>query len=289
MSGTPPRWIAGLRELAATHDRWVFDQFGVMHDGVRPYAGAADAMRRLKARGDRIVVLGNSGKRAEPNRLRLARLGFGADTFDAVMTSGEAAHGLLASRIAAFFAALGPRCRLVANDGDTSVIDGLPIRAVAESGEADFILLCGTGNATEATAFDAEFAAAALRGVPAICANPDFVQFGDSGIVTSCGAIARRYEQLGGTVRWIGKPFPEVYTRCRELLGDADPARTVMVGDSLLHDVAGGHAAGWTTLLVTQGIHAARLAGTGPAALQALCTELGVVRGPHAVLDNLHW
>jgi ribonucleotide monophosphatase NagD (HAD superfamily) len=67
-----------------------------------------------------------------------------------------------------------------------------------------------------------------------------------------------------------------------------------MVGDSLEHDVAGANAAGWTSVLLTRGIHADRLAGAAPAVqraalLQALCGELGLSRGPHAALDELQW
>ena len=289
-----PRWLAGLHEVASTHDRWVFDQYGVLHDGTRAYPGAVELLRRLKARGDRIIVLSNSGKRAEINRRRLERLGFGADCLDAVLTSGELVHAMLAARDDPFFSALGPLCRLISNDGDRGVIDGLPIHAMSSAHEADFVLLCGTAGASRSTAFDAEFAAAARRGVPAICANPDLVRFDAGRIVMSCGALARRYEQLGGMVRWIGKPHPEVYVRCRALLGGADAARTVMIGDSLAHDVVGANAAGWTSVLLTRGIHADRLAGAAPAALrsarlQALCGELGLARGPHAVLDELRW
>ena len=289
-----PRWLTGLHEVASTHDRWVVDQYGVLHDGIRAYPGAAEVLRRLKARGDHIVVLSNSGKRAEVNRRRLERFGFGADCVDAVLTSGELVRAMLAARDDPFFAALGPLCRLISNDGDHGVIDGLPIQAMSSAHEADFILLCGTGGASLPTAFDAEFAAAARRGVPAVCANPDFLRFDGDHIVTSCGELARRYVQLGGAVRWIGKPHPEVYTRCRELLGGVGAERIVMVGDSLLHDVAGANAAGWTSVLLTRGIHADHLAGAGPATmrtaqLQALCVELGLARGPHAVLDELRW
>jgi HAD superfamily hydrolase (TIGR01459 family) len=289
-----PRWIAGLREVAGTHGGWVFDQYGVLHDGTHAYAGAADVLRRLKRRGDCVIVLSNSGKRAEVNRRRLERFGFGADCLDAVLTSGELVHDMLAARDDPLFAALGPRCRLISNDADVGVIDGLPIQAMGSALEADFILLCGTAGASSPSAFDAEFASAARCGVPAICANPDFMRFDAGRIVTSCGAIAHRYEQLGGTVRWIGKPYPEVYLRCRELLGGAAAVRTVMVGDSLEHDVAGANGAGWTSVLLTRGIHADRLAGAAPAAqraalLQALCGELGLSRGPHAALDELQW
>ena len=61
--------------------------------------------------------------------------------------------------------------------------------------------------------------------------------------------------ELGGTVRYLGKPHPEVYRMALELLGDPPPAEVVAVGDSLEHDIAGGARAGLATAFVTGGIH----------------------------------
>jgi beta-phosphoglucomutase-like phosphatase (HAD superfamily) len=57
------------------------------------------------------------------------------------------------------------------------------------------------------------------------------------------GAIAARYEALGGKVRYFGKPYPEVYERCLTALGSPPRGRILAVGD-LRTDIAGAAQAG---------------------------------------------
>lgn len=292
--GTAPprtRWLQGLREVADAFDAWVVDQFGVLHDGRRAYPGAADALRRLVARGDPVIVLSNSGKRDAVNEARLAARGFGPDTHTALLTSGELTHRMLAQRGDRFFASLGPRCRLIANDADRSLVDGLPVETVEHAGAADFVLIGGVGDQHDPHAFDAEFGAAIARGVPALCANPDLSRLDHAEIVPSSGALAQRYEALGGTVRRIGKPHPEVYAWCSEQLRRAGRHRIAMVGDSLAHDLAGAQQAGWRTVLVAGGVHrdALLVAGDREAALQRALAAHGLGTPPDAVLDRLAW
>ena len=52
------------------------------------------------------------------------------------------------------------------------------------------------------------------------CPNPDrTVQFGDR-VIYCAGAIAEAYENIGGEVVWVGKPYPMVYARARAMLRD---------------------------------------------------------------------
>ena len=51
-------------------------------------------------------------------------------------------------------------------------------------------------------------------------------------------ALAVHYEGIGGTVRWHGKPYRSVYDSSMALLGIADRARVLAVGDSLRTDIA---------------------------------------------------
>jgi ribonucleotide monophosphatase NagD (HAD superfamily) len=89
-----------------------------------------------------------------------------------------------------------------------------------------------------------------------ICANPDLVvRLGDQNVICA-GALAQRYEALGGRVRWHGKPYPSVYETCFELLGIANRGRILAVGDSLRTDIAGANRAGIDSLLIAGGIHA---------------------------------
>jgi ribonucleotide monophosphatase NagD (HAD superfamily) len=69
------------------------------------------------------------------------------------------------------------------------------------------------------------------------------------------GALAQRYEEMGGRVRWHGKPFAPVYETCFALLGIADRRRILAVGDSLRTDIAGAATVGIDSVLVAGGIH----------------------------------
>jgi HAD superfamily hydrolase (TIGR01459 family) len=292
------RWVGGLSEWldsGARVDGWVVDQFGVLHDGRQAYPGAADALRRLVARGDPVIVLSNSGKRNAPNRERLAARGFGPDCVTTLLTSGELTHQLLAERHDPYFAALGARCWLVSNDGDTGVLDGLPIERVDSAARADFLVFAGVAGAHDLDVFDADLCAAAARRLPAICANPDLQRLDGGDLVPSSGALALRYEALGGAVRWIGKPHPDVYAACRRVLAAAGRHAPAMIGDSLLHDVAGAQAAGWASVLVAGGLHREALRrpasarAAAQAALQALVRTHGLARPPDVVIDALAW
>lgn len=290
-STDPVPWLRGLHQCADAFDSWVVDQFGVLHDGREASPGAADALRRLVARGDPVIVLSNSGKRNAANAARLAARGFDEGCYTALLTSGELTWQMLAQRRDPFFAALGRRCWLLANDGDRSLVEGLPIDTVSDVGKADFLLIAGVGGAHGIDACDAAFAAAARRGLPAVCANPDLLRIDHGKVEPSSGALARRYEALGGTVRWIGKPHPDVYAWCTGVLRRAGRERTAMIGDSLAHDLAGAQQAGWRTVLVAGGVHRDTLLGRPDraAALQRLLVGHGLDTAPDAVLDHLTW
>ena len=103
---------------------------------------------------------------------------------------------------------------------------------------------------------------AAGRGLPMICANPDLVVMVGDDPAICAGALAARYESLGGEVVYHGKPHPSVYRRCLALLDGVDRSRILTVGDSFRTDISGANAMGLDSLLVAGGIHADDLTST---------------------------
>ncbi|MEQ8968677.1 MAG: TIGR01459 family HAD-type hydrolase [Azospirillaceae bacterium] len=288
--------IAGLAALASRYDGFVVDQWGVLHDGERAYPGAAEALTALRRAGKRVVILSNSGKRAALNEARMAALDLGPEGYDAVITSGEACWHDLAERDDPFYAGLGRRCLLFSRGGDTSVVDGLDLEVVTEAGRADFLLLTGADEAeTTLDDFDPVLRAARAADLPLVCANPDIVGIAGGRLIASPGAIAARYEALGGRVRYLGKPHPEIYGHCRRALGAIPDERVIAIGDSLQHDIAGGRAAGFATALVAGGIHrdalAEPLAAGDRAALDRALAPLAERHGavPDFVLPAFVW
>jgi ribonucleotide monophosphatase NagD (HAD superfamily) len=72
--------------------------------------------------------------------------------------------------------------------------------------------------------------------------------------VPGAGSIALAYQELGGPVRWFGKPYPAIYQHARALLNDMAADRILCIGDSIEHDIAGAASAGIASCLVRTGI-----------------------------------
>lgn len=286
------QWVEGVRDFADAYDLWLLDQWGVLHDGQKTFPGVVACLRRLKALDKRIVVLSNSGKRVDVNAARLQAMGIGPELYTAMITSGELARLKLAAREAPFDRLPGRRCLLLSSNRDHSVTDGLDIHRVPTVGEADFILLSGVDDALPRTFYQAVFELGCARRLPLICANPDLVRFTERGMMPSAGEFARLYEDLGGTVHYIGKPYPEIYRFCLERYGFGNRERTIAVGDSLYHDVCGGVRAGLAAAFVIAGIHQHEFAELSTDAerrehLKAVARDCGAA--PDWAIPQLRW
>lgn len=255
-SGTPRR-IERVGEVAALCDTVLVDQFGVLHDGHTPYEGAREALIALRGDGRRVVLVSNSGKRAAANTDRLERLGFGPGCFDLVMTSGEVAHALIRSGHIALPAShdARPRCLVIDRGGGREALAGLGLAFTERAEEADLVVIAGS-RADEVPLDEtmAALAPAARRGVPALCTNPDRHMLTPVGIRPGAGAIAALYERAGGSATWIGKPHAAIYEAIDRALGGIDWSRTLGIGDSAEHDIAGVQAMGGMGLLVETGV-----------------------------------
>jgi HAD superfamily hydrolase (TIGR01459 family) len=249
------RFASGIGEFAEEYDLWLVDQWGVLHGGGKPFPGVVACLQELMDQGKRVVLLSNSGKQAAVNVSRLAAMGIAPELYTAIVTSGELARLRLSQHYQPFDVELGHRCLLLSSDGDRSITDGLDIEPVAAIGDADFILLSGVDDSLPREYYQAIFELGGARGLPLICANPDLVRFTEQGMMPSAGEFARLYEDLGGRVSYIGKPYPEIYHFCLDQFGPGIPSRTIAVGDSLYHDVRGGIRAGLATAFVMDGIH----------------------------------
>ncbi|WP_298376138.1 TIGR01459 family HAD-type hydrolase [uncultured Bradyrhizobium sp.] len=282
--------IAGLHAIADRFDHVLLDQWGTLHEGLAVFPAALDCVARLREAGKRILILSNSGKRASSNQRGLAALGLPPEAYDGVLSSGEVTWRGLHAREQAPFADLGRACFLISRDGDRSIVEGADLVVVSTMRDADFILLGGLDDdAAEPERWRAQLMAAAARQLPMLCANPDLVMFGAAGLIPAPGALAAFYQSLGGTVLFVGKPYPPMFAAARDRLGHPPPDRILVIGDSLDHDIAGGRAAGMLTLLIGSGAHRATLSQASDLP-QAIKTAAGVAaRMPHWTMDHLTW
>jgi len=280
--------IDSVAWLASRYDVFFVDQFGVLHNGYQEYPGSAETLRQLKQAGKQVLLIGNSGKRAWVNEQRLTGLGFERSCYDHFVSSGEVGWQQLADRRAGRSDVRknseSRRCLFISRDADRSAIEGLGFALTENGSTADVILISGCRDDITAIAYYEDLLiGAAERSVPCFCTNPDKIALTRTGTKFGAGAIAQAYEAMGGQVTWIGKPYPEIYQFALSKLSDPANHRIVCIGDSVEHDIAGGHRAGLSTALVQTGI----LADLEPAEMNAVYARHEVV--PDFVLPGFRW
>lgn len=265
-----PQAIDGLGEIIAAHDLFLVDQYGVLHDGRKLFPGVVAALTAIKAAGKTSIILTNSGRRAAQNVQRLVKLGLPAASFDHVVSSGEVSwHALDKGQLGQPFVR-GAKVCVVGLQGENYGLDGLDLQFTDDPALAQLILILGSdAPQTSLSDYRAFLAPAARAGIPALSSNPDKLMHTLKGLQPAPGAIAEIYEELGGTVRYIGKPFADIYRYALALARKTPKARVLAIGDSVEHDIAGAARMGFNSLLIRGGI----LIEVDGAGLENLYTE----------------
>lgn len=283
----------GLCALAEGYDGFIVDLWGVLHDGVRAFPAAVACLEELKRRDKRILILSNAPRRAAAVAARNAELGIPPRLVDAVMSSGEEAWQCLLDRPDPWYRGLGQRSYHLGPARDLGMREGLDYTFVDDLSAADFVLLTGALSPEDESKDYLPLLRRALdRALPMVCANPDLEVIRGGRREICAGTIALLYEEIGGEVRYHGKPHADIYDTCLALLDGIPRARIAAVGDSLRTDIAGAARAGIDGIFVTGGIHGDELGADAdgnayPARLNALCRAAG--QSPKAALPALRW
>ena len=285
--------LEGVSSFASWYDAMILDLWGLIHDGVAPYPGVPDCLDRLRGGGTRVLLLSNAPRPSDEVVERLREMGIRDDQYERVITSGDITRDALTRRYDDWHAALGDRCWLIGPERDWGLVEGLALELVDSVENADFML--NTGLFDDETEGLADYAdrleTASARSLPMVCANPDLAVMRGDRTVLCAGSLARAYEELGGDVRYHGKPHMRPYQFCFEVLNGIPRDRILAAGDSLRTDIAGANAAGIDGIFVMGGLHAEDLLGEGqgdPASvLQRMVDESG--HRPIGAVHRFNW
>ena len=247
-----------LEDLASQFDAFFVDQFGVLMDASGPYPFAINAIKQLSKYNKPIILLSNSGKRAEQNCERLEKLGFDLNLFTAVITSGEVAYWTIKNKFADE-SVTNPKIYLISRDADTSPVNGLSCEIAKYTNEADYLLIAGSeSDRRPLNHYISLLEPMANKGVPAFCTNPDLIMLTPNGTSFGAGLIAKEYEKMGGFVTWFGKPHPLIYKFALNKIHKIETKKVLCIGDSLEHDIRGSFNANCSSALVKTGIAATK-------------------------------
>jgi len=279
------RQIHGLGEIADRYDAILCDIWGVLHNGVTSFAPAAKALTSFRQRGGAVVLISNAPRPSPPIRRQVLKLGVPEEAIDAIVTSGDVTVGLMEDEDGDRVLHIGPARDLSLFAAAEAT--GRRPRLVALE-DAQYALCTGLRDDESETPddYEPELSAMAARGMTMICANPDIVIHRGETLIYCAGALAGRYEELGGRVVYAGKPYAPIYARALALAEKArgaaiDKSRVLAIGDGMKTDIAGAARAGLDALFVTGGIHRSLhgerpASPADPAGLQRLYEECGL-------------
>ena len=284
-----PNLIYGLSEVAKSFDAAIIDLWGVLHDGVRAYPGAADCLAEMREAGITTCLLSNAPRRVTSVERKLTEVGIAPGTYDLLMTSGEATHLALRDRRDPAHVALGDRFYHLGPPRDDDVTLGLPLTEVSEPRDATFVLCTGIENYDDQLEKYTPLLESCLdAGLPLVCANPDLVVMIGDEMSVCAGSMAAFYSEQGGTVIYHGKPHAGVYDQCRAMMPEA--RRILAIGDSPRTDLIGAARAGLDSVWVLGGIHAHETMDGGvpqPGVIDDMLDAADLA--PIAVMDGFRW
>ena len=254
------RQISGLSEVSDRYDAILCDIWGVLHNGVTSFAAASEALVSFRLRGGSVVLISNAPRPSPPIERQVLKLGVSPEAFDAVVTSGDVTIGLMKQQSDDQVLHIGPARDLSLLDAVAEATGGRPKLVSLE--DAQYALCTGLRNDETETPdhYERELREMAIRGMVMICANPDVVIHRGDTLVYCAGALARRYEDLGGSVIYAGKPHAPIYDRALALVervrgAPGNKRRVLAIGDGMKTDIIGATRAGLDALFVTGGIH----------------------------------
>lgn len=245
--------------IAGRYRAMLCDVWGCYHDGVSPYPSAVEALIRYREAGGLVVLLTNAPRPAASVARFLEGMGAPSESWDAILSSGEACQRAIAS------GRHGRRFHYVGPGRDLHMLTDVGLDP-APLGEADAVLC--TGLADDATETPEDYAPRiaewVARELPLLCANPDIVVDRGSQRLWCAGALAEAHRKAGGEVISFGKPHRPIYDEAMavlaELAGEPVPREAVLaLGDGIATDVAGAIGAGLDVVFVAGGLAAAEM------------------------------
>jgi len=242
--------IKGLSEVFDAYDGFVFDLWGVIHDGSRTFPGVINTLNKLKSENKKVVFLSNSPQRAADNAVHLETLGITTDMYEGIVTSGEISYREVGLRLKEKW---GKHYLCLGSGRYNDFLKDQGAEPVFDEEDADFILNGGVlWFKEEIDRYLPLFERCVSKKVPMLCTNPDKTVYVGSSLIICSGALAEKYEEMGGTVTYFGKPYKEVYEECLRFINSS---KILAIGDNMETDVKGASEFGFDSLLIKGGVH----------------------------------
>lgn len=255
--------ISRLSDISDNYSMLFCDLWGCVHNGVAPFREALGALQNWRAQGRHVIFLTNSPRPSRDLGAQFERLSITTDYYDAVVTSGDAARAGLA------FGAFGRAVFHIGPERDLPFFEGLASEDYFRGHMIDRVPFDAAEGLVVTGLFDDEsetpddyvtlLSAAQARGLKMLCANPDVVVDRGEKRIYCAGALAERYEEMGGVVHYFGKPHAPIYDlarlRASQIMGTNVKDEDILcIGDGIHTDILGAVSEDLSVVFVTGGL-----------------------------------
>ena len=248
------RIIKSFKSLINKYDFFLFDQWGVLHNGHKKFDKAKECLKILKSNKKKIILISNSSNPSSYSISNLEKLGFEKELYDYCVTSGQIAFNNIDNDI---YEKYGKICYPLKLSKEKIKIFNL--KCTKDVKKANFAMIADLENNLSILDFAKQLDSLKKEELPLLCSNPDYLVFDNKTLSMAGGTVAKLYEDMGGRVYRYGKPYKPIYLDIIKKMMIKDSSKVLVIGDSLWHDIAGGNTMGFDGLWVKNGVHRPQL------------------------------
>jgi HAD superfamily hydrolase (TIGR01459 family) len=238
-----------VKTISTQFPVWLCDIWGVVHDGQKAIAPAAQALIKHRENGGKVVLITNAPRPKFSVQAQLDAIGVSRAAYDDIASSGDVTRSLMAEAGHVFH--MGPQI-------DLSLYEQAAVKR-SDLYNAKLVVCSGyfEDRPMVTSLYQAEFETMLKRDLVMICANPDKVVRIGPDLVLCAGTLAEAYAEMGGKVVMAGKPFATIYDLALAKAGNPPREQVLVIGDGPETDVKGAEGQKLACYFISGGINTA--------------------------------
>ena len=245
-------FINKISVIEKNYSLFLIDLWGVIHNGIKIFPEILEVLRNLQKKKKEIIFITNAPRRALVIENQLTEFGINRKLYSRVISSGEITWRYLFEK----FRDKNVNILHIGPPRDNHLIDGLIYKKVSKPEEAEIIVNTGPwGDNDKLENYKNILDQSLNNKLPMICSNPDKEVIRGDKFMICAGKLAEYYEEKGGTVKYFGKPYPEIYSHIFKSIDFINKEKILVIGDSLENDIKGANLQKCDSLLISNGIH----------------------------------
>jgi len=230
------------------YENFIFDVWGVLYNGEFALDGVIELIDIINKQNKNIFLLSNAPRPSYILHDKMKSIGVTVPESN-IMTSGQYYLDMLSA------GNFNEKTYLVGHNKYPldPIIDN--VNLVDKPEDAENLLFLGFGETSDEIEYYQQILKNLIKyNLRFICINPDVVVMHGDKEVSCQGFFSKYYEDLGGEVAYLGKPYIGIYDHLFSKFNLAKET-SVMLGDSLKTDILGANDFGIDSILVNTGVH----------------------------------